>query len=64
MKWYRVEFQFAYGGIYFTEPFESWNDVDNFLRDIENSEGRVRLRGVEAKDPTGWWEPVDVTAQA
>lgn len=54
---YRVEFQFTYGGSYFSESFEDPRDANNLVIDIGMSGDRVRLLGVERSDDGESWEP-------
>lgn len=51
---YRVHFQIAYGGFYYSESFTDERDADNLAKDILfNTDGVVRFRGIEVSDDNG-----------
>lgn len=64
MTLYRVHFQIAYGGLYYSESFTDWRDADHMRTDIlaaMNGGGWLRFLGIEVSDDNGeTWEPYRV----
>lgn len=58
---YRVEFQIAYGGFYYSESFEDFRDADHMRTDILSAchgGGWIRFLRIEMSDDNGeTWEP-------